>query len=927
MADYRDSSGNTVSIEDTALGSGGEGAVYRVVGNPRQVAKIWHNPTPRAAEKIGVMVRYPPVTQAPAPAPTGGGLFGSRRNTAPTVAPSPFAWPQQLLYDGSNQAVGFLMPAVDMDRFRESQAFFNPAARRRTEQDLNTTFNDSHLLGMARNLAEAVRQIHQAGHVIGDVNEKNILINARSEVIIVDIDAIQINDPDNGRLYRCMVGREDYTPPRLQGVNFGDRDREPNDDLFGLAILIFKLIMGGYHPYMSRIAPDDEDAITELGEKIKGELFPYNEDNSVPDEYKQPVLQYQENWDNLRQEIKHLFCEAFDPFLLRTAPQTPMGIGERPTPERWITALDRAIELLRQGVTTQQSGQQRGSQRQPQATSQTTTPRTRQTQTQPQTQQTRTRQQAQPQTQPQPQPSPTTSRRMRLALAAGATGVVAVIVSWMFVGGFFFGSDSPPPLAPAVAAPPAVPATATSPPPPTATSPPPATAQPAVAAAAAAATGAGASAPASAQEPLSLILSKASAVANDTINIEGRGFEPDAGIPVSSFTINGAPLDVTDASAQGGVVQTGSTGAFVTEARLWPITLTAAAEQSEETYTVRVQDAQGNAMESVIAIASPTLTLSSETARPLDGVTISGENWPLSTRSREFQVHISIDGNTYPVPIDHNGRFTHEVQLSNEIALGATHDVVAALDGHGGHVEAAGGFNTPGPVINLSSEMAAPGDAITVQLANLHLDTPVHEISISGINLLGNLNPSTDHQGNAVIDGLLIPSISEGFHDIRVVVGTETMLFPLAVLPDPATPTPPPYPDPVLLEQRGSLPGQLARAPGADQYVSGCFVGTEPRQKHWIYLADRPSDTLESARNTIILEFHKSIAPSDLRELIPGKCYYVGPVTYQTDDSERRCPGTVYGTSCYDSMVSSSYRIYTTGGTLREITEVPEFGN
>ena len=926
MADYRDSRGNTVSIEDTALGSGGEGAVYRVVGSPGQVAKIWHNPTPRAAEKIGVMVRYPPVAQAPAPTPTGGGLFRSRSNTAPTAASSPFAWPQELLYDGSNRAVGFLMPAVDMDRFRESQAFFNPAARRRTEQDLNTTFNDSHLLGMARNLAEAVRQIHQAGHVIGDVNEKNVLINARSEVIIVDIDAIQINDPNNGKLYRCMVGREDYTPPRLQGINFGDLDREPNDDLFGLAVLIFKLIMGGYHPYMSRIAPDDEDAITELGEKIKGELFPYNEDNSVPDEYKQPVLQYQANWDNLRQEIKHLFCEAFDPFLLRTAPQTPMGIGERPTPERWVTALDRAIELLRQGVTTQQTGQQRGSQRQPRSTSQTTTPRTQQTQAQPQTQQTRTRQRAQPQPQPQPQAASAMSRGMRLALAVGVSGVIAVIVSWMFVGGFFFGSDSPSPPAPAAAAPPVVQVTPTSPPP-TATSPPTLAAQPTVAAAAAPANDANTGVVPAPLGPLTLSLSKASAVANDTIIIEGSGFAADTGIPVSGFTINGAPLNITDASAQRGVVQTNSSGQFVTEARLWPLTLPAAADSSDESYTVMVQDSQGNVIESDVAILTPTMTLSSETARPLDHVTISGENWPLSTRNREFQANVTIDGNTYPVPIDHNGRFTHEVRLSNQIALGVQHNVSAVLDGHGGRVEASAGFNIPGPVINLSSEMAAPGDAITVQLTNLHLDTPVHEVSISGINLLGNLNPTTDHQGNAVIDGLLIPSISEGFHDVRVVVGTETVLFPLAVLPDPATPTPPPYPNPALLEQRGSLPSQLARAPGVGQHVSGCFVGAEPRQKHWTYLADRPSATLESASNPIILDFHKSIAQSDLRELIPGKCYYVGPVQYVTDDTEERCPGTVYGTSCYDAKVSGSYRIYVTGGTLREITEAPEFGN
>lgn len=132
-----------------------------------------------------------------------------------------------------------------------------------------------------------------------------------------------------------------------------------------------------------------------------------------------------------------------------------------------------------------------------------------------------------------------------------------------------------------------------------------------------------------------------------------------------------------------------------------------------------------------------------------------------------------------------------------------------------------------------------------------------------------------------------------------------------------------------MLAQRGTLPGHLSRAPGLPQNAVGCFVGSQPRQRHWLYLADLPSATLDNALNPIVLEFRKTIPRAELREVIPGRCYYLAtPVTYLTDETVPRCPGTVYGTACsLDDMHSSAFRVYLTEGILREITEAPLFGN
>ena len=226
--------------------------------------------------------------------------------------------------------------------------------------------------------------------------------------------------------------------------------------------------------------------------------------------------------------------------------------------------------------------------------------------------------------------------------------------------------------------------------------------------------------------------------------------------------------------------------------------------------------------------------------------------------------------------------------------------------------------------------MAHPGETVAVKLTGFPPYTLVHQISIQNFEVLGDRTINTDANGDALIDDIVVPAIMDaGIYDVRSLGRRSVRLGRSAGGGrHPTHSHASAYPDPVLLAQRGPPPGHLSRAPGVQQYVSGCFVGSEPRQRHWLYLADWPSATLENARNPVLLEFRNSIPGEELREVIPGECYYVGPITYQTDESVGRCPGTVYGTACSsDAMHNRGFRVYVTEGELREITETPRFGN
>ena len=230
MASYRSGDGGTIEL-GRVLSQGGEGFIHEVPAMPTVVAKIWREPDERQARKLDVLLRHAPV------------LPDHVR------ARVELAWPSEVLYDEHNVARGYLMPRVPTEQYHELVRYCIPAARRGLEQERGSAFTKTELLTIARNVAEVFRILHVMGYLIGDVNHTNFLVRDDGKVFVIDLDSIQARDPDTGEVHRCTVGKEDFTPPRLMGQRFEDVDRTPDDDMFGLAVLAFQLLMDGNHPF------------------------------------------------------------------------------------------------------------------------------------------------------------------------------------------------------------------------------------------------------------------------------------------------------------------------------------------------------------------------------------------------------------------------------------------------------------------------------------------------------------------------------------------------------------------------------------------------------------------------------------------------------------------------------------------------------
>jgi DNA-binding helix-hairpin-helix protein with protein kinase domain len=307
---YRDAlDGRTYYLEtDKPVGGGGEAFVYRVQGDGSQLAKVYHKPRPDASAKLAFMLANPP------------------NNPTATRNHQAYAWPTALITTvKSRSIVGFLMPHVT--GMKEVFDFYNPGQRRKT----CAKFTYRYLMQSARNIAGIMNELHSKGYVVGDVNQRNILVSDSAMVTVLDTDSFQCRDPKSGHLYLCRVRSDGFIAPEVYHRGLKDSERTIEQDLFGLAVLIFHLLMEGVHPFSAKyIGPGEPPHVQQ---SIIAGVFPYAQRNNlfVPMPTALP-------FETLNPELRQLFLRCFV-----DGHTTPAA---RPRAKEWQRALAKAAKEL-----------------------------------------------------------------------------------------------------------------------------------------------------------------------------------------------------------------------------------------------------------------------------------------------------------------------------------------------------------------------------------------------------------------------------------------------------------------------------------------------------------------------------------------------------------------------------------------------------
>lgn len=244
--------GQTFTVDDSLfLDKGTEGAIYQVPGDNSIVVKIYFDKVEdERVNKLTAMVANPP------------------DDPMSDKGHASIAWPRDLVVlPGAGEVCGFVMP-----RLRDVHiisTFYNLKSRLKELP----FFTYKSLCRLGSNVASAVWALHDKGYVIGDVNEGNIMATAGALASIVDTDSFQIKDANSGHVYRCPVYTAFYTAPEFQDVQLAHVDRTPEQDLFGIAVVLFQMLMEGNLPFQCAFA--NPNSAIETIECLKRGYFPY----------------------------------------------------------------------------------------------------------------------------------------------------------------------------------------------------------------------------------------------------------------------------------------------------------------------------------------------------------------------------------------------------------------------------------------------------------------------------------------------------------------------------------------------------------------------------------------------------------------------------------------------------------------------------
>ncbi len=252
-----------------ALAEGGDATIHAVEGHPTLVAKRYRDPTaePRRRAKLEAMLAAPPA----------GALAEEPAEAGREVQ---LAWPLALLEreaapDGL--PAGFLMPRVDLSEAALLEELLSGRARRARGLPEAYRFR----VAVAANLAAVVAALHAQGHHIVDLKPANVHVyRASGRVAVLDCDGMSIAVPgtagaDGGR-FPAHQYTDGYIAPEALRAQARPEALCEAADRFALAVIVFRLLNGGLHPFQGVPAPGT-DVPTTNGARVAAGLYPYGQ--------------------------------------------------------------------------------------------------------------------------------------------------------------------------------------------------------------------------------------------------------------------------------------------------------------------------------------------------------------------------------------------------------------------------------------------------------------------------------------------------------------------------------------------------------------------------------------------------------------------------------------------------------------------------
>ena len=306
---YADGHFEKIKIGKQINKGGAAGKIYLNADNPNQVAKIFHskNKSNTNRQKLEAMLLNRPHF----PDAVIDGINYVQ-----------IAWPEALLEDEKGFCVGYLMPLINMKDSVSLDHLMQKAIRKKLQLPENYAYR----IFAAYNLACMVAALHKCEHYIVDLKPSNVFVYKNNMMVaMVDCDGFSIKG-EFGR-YPAEFVSEEYIYP--EGMNQNCEDMGEEQDKFALAVIVFKLLNSGIHPFSGVPRKNNTDMLT-IQNRIEEYHYAYG---LWPDAYQMPH--------------PYSIHEYFDKATLEMFERAFTKSGNRPTAKEWQEHLWKLMHNLK----------------------------------------------------------------------------------------------------------------------------------------------------------------------------------------------------------------------------------------------------------------------------------------------------------------------------------------------------------------------------------------------------------------------------------------------------------------------------------------------------------------------------------------------------------------------------------------------------
>lgn len=288
---------------------GAAGKVFEIQGKPTKVAKIFHERQKSNTNRLkleAMVINNPNIPSV----------------MAHGVEYVQVAWPEAVLEDDEGYCVGYMMPLINTSEAVSLDHLMQSAVR--TKLGLSDKYE--YRVMAAYNVALMVSSLHKYGHYIIDLKPANVFIYKKTMTVAVfDCDGFSIKGEQTR--FPAEFVSEEYIYP--EGMDQACEDMGEEQDKFALAVIIFKLLNNGIHPF-SGVVKKSSDTNLSIQERIANYHYAYG------------------MWgDSYQASHPYSIHEFLPPSTMKLFDRAFVKGQKRPTAQEWQAELDYLLKSIK----------------------------------------------------------------------------------------------------------------------------------------------------------------------------------------------------------------------------------------------------------------------------------------------------------------------------------------------------------------------------------------------------------------------------------------------------------------------------------------------------------------------------------------------------------------------------------------------------